>query len=94
MKDGREYTIQEIRRSEAYIASAFASFKRQYQQLTGEKSVVGTYIYEKEVDFCYLQHEIQVGPQYFAAKLISDANDLIEKLEQEISRIRAQKAQK
>lgn len=46
------------------------------------KAVKGTPLYEFQVDFAYLIHEIQTGPPYILPKAIQEANDLIQRMEE------------
>lgn len=58
----------------------------------GRKNQKGTELYQLQVDFAHLIHEIQTGPEYLAPKFISEANELIGKIQ--IAQIEAQKAAK
>ena len=46
----------------------------------GSKNQKGTDLYGYQVEFCYLVDEIKRGPKYTIPKLISEANELIEKV--------------
>lgn len=45
-----------------------------------------TPLYDYQVDFCYLIHNISTGPRYIATKNIQRANELIAELEAECSK--------
>jgi len=53
------------------------------QNFKNPKNHLGTVLYKYQVDFSYLIDGIQRGPAYIAPKLIQEANELIERLEQE-----------
>jgi hypothetical protein len=46
----------------------------------GNKNHKGTLLYNYQVEFAHLVNEIQRGPVYITPKLITEANDLIERL--------------
>lgn len=49
----------------------------------GSKNHKGTKLYKYQVEYCYLVNEIQRGPRYIVPKLITQANELIDKLANE-----------
>ncbi len=62
-----------------YLNHTFS--KAQQQAInTGSKNGKGTKLYDFQVEFCYLIDHIERGPAYLVSKKISEANDLIEKL--------------
>lgn len=61
----------------AYLSAAFSKATRHL----GNKNNIGTPLYDYQVEFCWLQHEITTGPSYIAPKVIQEANDLIAEIE-------------
>lgn len=46
----------------------------------------GSKLYNQQVDFAYMIHEITAGPTYIASKVIGEANKYVDQLAREASR--------
>lgn len=66
-----------IEQTAAYLSVAFANATRKF----GSKNHKGTELYDLQVEFCWLMHEITAGPPYIAPIPIQEANDLIARIE-------------
>lgn len=75
-----------------YLNAAFNRVQRQFDEKpTRQSSESGTgrvpsgnTLYRYQVEFCYLVDEIQRGPQYIVPKVISEANELISNMQEEL----------
>lgn len=79
----------DVAQSVDYLNRAFARARKDYIDITGERSVKsrwgkGTTIYQFEVDYCYIINEIQQGSIYVVAKNIAQANVIIQRLQDAI----------
>lgn len=63
-----------------YLNHAFS--KAIQRSNLGPSNHKGTKLYDYQVDFCYLIHEIQKGPSYIVPKKITEANELIAMIEE------------
>lgn len=66
-----------------YLNHAFSKASQKANRVIGSKNSKGTKMYRYQVEFCYLVDNIQRGPRYITPKLITEANELIAKLENE-----------
>lgn len=69
-----------ISQTAAYLSAAFANATRKF----GNRNHNGTELYYYQVEFCWLMHEITTGPPYIAPIPIQQANELIDKIEQDL----------
>lgn len=60
----------------AYLTNSFSKASRHL----GYKNQKGSALYDFQVEFMYLIDDIRRGPKYFAPKLITTANELIEEV--------------
>lgn len=63
-----------------YLSVAFSKacqkkFPSEFGKVTKDSS-----LYPYQVEFCYLIDDIQRGPEYFVSRVITDANNLIERV--------------
>jgi hypothetical protein len=63
-----------------YLTRAFANAQSEAVKVLGHSNKKGTELYDFQVDFMYLIHEIKRGPRYIAPMKISEANELIDRL--------------
>lgn len=68
-----------------YLSHAFSKASQKATKAIGVKNHKGTKMYDYQVEFCHLVNEIQRGPQYIVPKLITEANELIESLSNEVN---------
>jgi hypothetical protein len=61
-----------------YLNHAFSRATQRF----GSKNVVGTELYNHQVNYCYLINEIKLGPSYMVPKIIAEANRLIDGISQ------------
>lgn len=66
----KEIDIQQVM---IYLSSAFAKATNHL----GYKNNKGTELYNLQVEFSWLQHEITTGPLYIVPKIIQQTNDFI-----------------
>lgn len=66
-----------IDQTAAYLSAAFANATRKFKG----RNHKGTELYDYQVEFCWLIHEITAGPPYIAPVPIQQANDLITEIE-------------
>lgn len=62
-----------ITQTAAFLSASFANATRNL----GNKNHRGTELYDLQVEFCWLMHEITAGPPYIAPMYIQQANELI-----------------
>lgn len=68
----------------SYLNHAFGKAQQKaISSLGSPKNQKGTILYEYQVDFCHLINDIERGPRYIVPKLITEANELIERLANE-----------
>lgn len=63
-----------------FLSVAFTRAHQTAFENIGNRNGVGTRLYEFQVEFCYLVHDIENGPSYIAPKKIAEANKLIDRL--------------
>ena len=73
----------DIEQVSKYLQRAFANAQQRAVQKIGHDNSVGTRLYQYQTDFVYLLDEIQRGPRYIVSMKITEANKLIEQLENE-----------
>lgn len=67
----------------SYLNHAFAKAQQKAFPALGSKNQKGTVLYDYQCDFCHLINDIERGPLYIVPKLITEANELIERLANE-----------
>lgn len=70
----KEIDIQQVM---TYLSNAFAKVTGPL----GYKNHEGTELYNLQVEFCWLQHEITTGPSYIVPKFIQQTNEFIAEIE-------------
>lgn len=69
----------------SYLNVAFSKAAQRAVSKIGFKNLKGTKLHAYQVEFCYLIDEIQRGPTYNVARVITEANRLITSLSDEAS---------
>lgn len=81
MADNRQQKKINVDQVVNYLNHAFS--KAVQKSGLDSKNTKGTKLYDYQVDFCHLINDIERGPQYIVPKKITDANELIARLEKE-----------
>lgn len=72
-------TEEQVAKSVAYLSNAFNKATRSL----GNKNQKGTELYDLQVEFAWLLHEIANGPRYIFPKRVEEANQIISELSPE-----------
>jgi len=67
-----------------YLSHAFSNATQKAGKTIGYVNVAGTDLHQHQVDFAHLVNEIQRGPKNFLPKRISEANELIERINESV----------
>lgn len=76
-EDKPKITQEQVDKSVTYLTTAFNKATRHM----GNKNVKGTELYDAQVEFAWLLHDIACGPRYIFPKLVEQANQIISDLE-------------
>lgn len=77
-RDNKQIDVKQV---VDYLNGAFSKASEPFGPRS--KAVVGTALYQHQVDFAYLIDDIERGPAYIRAKKIQEANDLIAQMSAE-----------